>query len=449
LENHQTIGSEYYAPEFLLPYSKLLASTYPKVRLADCCPLITDGDHGSAEYAPRGVPFVLSEAVEEGFVRKDACRYITERHAKTLKRSKLKAGDVLVTKTGVYFGKSAVVDDEFVGANTIAHVGILRPVDSMNPYYLSTFLNSKFGQAQLRRRGIKATRPEIKLVEFDDILVPEVSKEFAGAIQVRIKLALEWLATVKKLHQQADLSLTQALSLDNWHPAEPLSYARHSTDVFAAGRLDADYFAPRVAALLAKLGAAGLTIGSVAPLRQERYYPTKEGEFDYIEISNVRSDGTVSSVRTLQADAPSRATSVVRNGDIVSSTVRPRRRLSALINPSQDGFVCSSGFVVLVPENVPAEVLLTYLRLPLMCELMDLHTSASLYPAISETDFLALPYHPISSAAESKIINAVQAAHIAEKNAHVLLASAKQAVEIAVEKNEAEAIRFLLQSRKS
>ena len=185
------------------------------------------------------------------------------------------------------------------------------------------------------------------------------------------------------MHQQADHFLTHALDLDKWNPAEPLSYPRPASEVFAAGRLDSDYFAPRVASLLAKLGAAGMTIGSVAPQRRERYYPTKEGYFDYIEISNVRSDGTVSSTRTAQAEAASRATSVVRKGDVVSSTVRPVRRLSALISPEQDGFICSSGFVVLVPTDIPAEVLLTYLRLPVVCELMDLHTSASLYPAIS------------------------------------------------------------------
>ncbi len=56
----------------------------------------------------------------------------------------------------------------------------------------------------------------------------------------------------------------------------------------------------------------------------------------------------------------------------------PIRRLSAIISPEQNGHVCSSGFVVLNPKRIAPEVLLTYLRLTIICELMDLHTSASL-----------------------------------------------------------------------
>lgn len=86
-----------------------------------------------------------------------------------------------------------------------------------------------------------------------------------------------------------------------------------------AGRLDSDYFAPRVAQLLRKLGEAGLTIGTVAPARHERFSPVKEGEFDYLEIGNLRSDGTAGAERLPQGEAPSRATQLVRAGDVLTS----------------------------------------------------------------------------------------------------------------------------------
>ena len=78
-------------------------------------------------------------------------------------------------KTGVYFGRSAVVPPGLAGTNTIAHVGVLRLKKTHDPYLVSTFLNCAYGYSQLRPRGIKATRPEIKLVEFADISVPTVS----------------------------------------------------------------------------------------------------------------------------------------------------------------------------------------------------------------------------------------------------------------------------------
>jgi type I restriction enzyme, S subunit len=142
-------------------------------------------------------------------------------------------------------------------------------------------------------------------------------------------------------------------------------------------------------------------------------------------------------------EAPSRATWRVRAGDVLTSTVRPIRRLSALVMPEQDGCIASSGFVVLQPREIPAEVLLTYLRLPLFCELMDLHTSASLYPAISETDLLRLPFPNLHVATCNAIVQSGRSAHAARHRARTLLDRAKRAVEIAIEADEATALKFL------
>ena len=165
--------------------------------------------------------------------------------------------------------------------------------------------------------------------------------------------------------------------------------------------------------------------------------------FRYIEISDVQSDGTAIDNTLPLSEAPSRATWHVRAGDVLTSTVRPNRRLSAIAMPEQDGCIASSGFAVLQPQAVPAEILLTYLRLPLFCELMDLHTSASLYPAISERDLLALPFPEIPAKASAAIVAAVRAAHTARARARTLLAQAQRAVETAIEESESAALTFL------
>ena len=143
------------------------------------------------------------------------------------------------------------------------------------------------------------------------------------------------------------------------------------------------------------------------------------------------------------AEAPSRATQHVRAGDVITSTVRPIRRLSALVAPEQDGAVCSSGFVVLQPQGISGEVLLTFLRLPLVCELMDLHTSATMYPAISESDLLALPIPAIAPSVQAQVQDAVRQSAHARQRATRLLDAAKRAVEIAIEDSEAAALAHL------
>ena len=241
----------------------------------------------------------------------------------------------------------------------------------------------------------------------------------------------------------AETTLLHTLVLDTWTPPEALSYVRSSREAFSAGRLDAEFFTPRVTNLLSKLGRDGLTIADVAPARHERFQSGDSGTFDYIEIGGLSADGTATSETLLQIEAPSRATQHVRTGDVIASTVRPIRRLSALITPEQDGYVCSSGFVVLTPRGINTETLLTYLRLPLVCELMDLHTSATMYPAISESDLLRLPIPAIPASVQNHIATALRQATASRNIATALLDSAKRAVEIAIEDSEAAALSWL------
>ena len=443
LENLQTFGAEYYNRRYVEDQTRLRSGGHKLATLGTLCILITDGDHGIADYQDVGVPFILSENVKEGWIDFSSVRSISREHHNALKRSAINDGDVLVTKTGVYFGKSAVFDGQMGEANTIAHVGILRLSKSLDPYFVSTFLNSRYGQSQLRRRGIKATRPEIKLVEFQDIEVPVVSPILTNAIRRTVQRSKEAHRETEKAVDDASSYLSSAIGLDHWFPPEPLTYTATACSSIAAARLDAEFFAPQMRDLIARLSRTGMKIGEVAPARLEKFDRFLTGSCDYIEISDLNGDGTASSRSIDRTDAPSRATWHVRAGDVITSTVRPIRRLSALIEPSQDGYVCSSGFVVLRPERVGSEVLLTYLRLPLICQLMNLHTSASMYPAISEVDLLDLPFVPPDKRRADAVRNAVVRSRAARARASALLNIAKRTVEIAVEKDEAAALQFL------
>jgi hypothetical protein len=79
------------------------------------------------------------------------------------------------------------------------------------------------------------------------------------------------------------------------------------------------------------------------------------------------------------------------------------------------------------------------LRLQPVCELMNLHTSASLYPAISEADLWAIPIPRITPATQTEVTANVRAAQASRRRAHALLEAAKRAVEIAIEDSEAAA----------
>lgn len=74
---------------------------------------------------------------------------------------------------------------------------------------------------------------------------------------------------------------------------------------------------------------------------------------------------------------------------------------------------------------------------------MDPHTSASLYPAISERDLLKRPFPKLERKTCEDVTAAVRSAHAARREAQSLLARADRAVEIAIEDSETAALAHL------
>src|SRR5258708_14043725 len=153
---------------------------------------------------------------------------------------------------------------------------------------------------------------------------------------------------------------------------------------------------------------------------------------------------TSRSARSPEMEGPSREPSTLRKpraaaggssgrGDVITSTVRPVRRLSALVREDQDGCVCSSGFAVLTPkegeDGIEADVLLTYLRLPVICEILDLNTTASMYPAIPADRLMRLPIVVPDVRTRKAVVGKVRLAMTARFGASKLLERAKHTVE--------------------
>jgi len=434
--------AEFYRQRYL--HEDMALSHWPTQTIGEFA-YVTDGPHGYHivdELSP--IVMLTAKNAKDWFSERDGADPIAGSVDIKNKRSSLEAGDIILSTRGTV-GMCALVIEESLPANIDQDVARITWPDKQHllPEFVVAYLNSTFGQDRITRYASGMVQQGLSLEKVREIPLPLLSPETQAAIAETVRAALRMRRQAVKNIHESEQTLLRALGLENWQPPEPLTYTRSSRDAFAAGRLDAEYFAPRVLELLHRLNTDHLTVGDMAPARHERFLPDQTGNFDYIEISDIRTNGTAISETIPHVEAPSRATWHVKAGDVITSMVRPIRRLSALIAPEQNGFVCSSGFVVLQPKAVPAEVLLTYLRLPPVCELMNLHTSASLYPAISETDLLALPIPHIDSEVQSLVVESVRAAQSSRRRAAQLLNAAQRAVEIVIETDEATALAFL------
>lgn len=431
---HQELGKnyrlepEYYQPFYLEAYSKIKHCGLPISKLGSLCKKVTDGSHITPDYQEEGIPFLMIRNVHEENISFEDTKFITEKLDLQLKHCKPKVGDILLSKVGS-IGISAVVQNDAPDFNIFVSLAVIKDIE-INPYYLSTFLNSYYGKVQCFREAKGISQPDLHLEEIRDFLVPLPDDSFQREIQAIVLKSIKERQKSKKLYQEAEALLLHELGLDALDLSDELTYERNFDEVAQAGRLDAQYFAPRYQRTLKQMSKSGKTIGDVAPLAKRLFRSKLADEyFEYIEIGSLTGDGRAESEKLLSAEAPSRAQWIVRKDDVITSTVRPIRRLSALIESQQENFVCSSGFAVLEPEAIEPEVLLVWLRLPIISEILDLHTTATMYPAIAVDTLLRIPITKPSESVSKQIVQNIQNSREAIKTAKQLLEDAKRRVE--------------------
>jgi type I restriction enzyme S subunit len=117
-----------------------------------------------------------------------------------------------------------------------------------------------------------------------------------------------------------------------------------------------------------------------------------EALIDYVEISDVdESRGLKSSELMPYKAAPSRARRIVRDGDVIISTVRTYLRAVAPITSPPENLVVSTGFAVIRPERLISG----FARYALVAEgfvgsVIARSTGVS-YPAINASDLVRIP----------------------------------------------------------
>ena len=442
LNSDLRFDAQFFQKAYLAEDSRRKA--YPKLLIGGEA-FVTDGPHGYHELDDSSPIAMLTAKCARGwFASREGADLISKDTHNANLRSSLDANDLILSTRGTV-GLCGIVEPDVLPANIDQDVAriVLHSDSALQPKYLLAYLNSRFGQDWMVRYSAGMVQQGLSLEKVRNLPVPRLSDGLQDHIALVVDQASKARREAANLFVEAEQTLLEELGLTHWTPPEPLTYQRSAKSVFQAGRYDSEYFAPRVQELIKRLSASGLTVGEVAPVRRVQFSPKAGESIDYIEISDVTQYGEVNSTRLDGGEAPSRATWHVSEGDLVTSTVRPIRRLTAMIRPEQDNFVCSSGFVVLQPRAIPSEVLLMYFRLPLICELMDLHTTASMYPAISVENILALPFVRLSDKGADSIVAQVKSAGTARQESRDLLERATRGVEVAIEDSETAALKYL------
>lgn len=111
-------------------------------------------------------------------------------------------------------------------------------------------------------------------------------------------------------------------------------------------------------------------------------------EIKYIDIGSVTSNGEVTNIQKFMfKDAPSRARRIVKDKDILISTVRTYLKAITSIEKSEDNLICSTGFAVLTPnEKVNYKFLSYFVRCNLFIDEIVSRSTGVSYPAITSSE---------------------------------------------------------------
>jgi type I restriction enzyme S subunit len=109
-----------------------------------------------------------------------------------------------------------------------------------------------------------------------------------------------------------------------------------------------------------------------------------EYELNYVDIGSIdKTLGIVNKEKYIFEEAPSRARRIVKDGDILVSTVRTYLRAIAPVIEPEDNLIVSTGFAVIRPQKINSEYLSFLLRSKYFVEKVVSMSVGVSYPAIN------------------------------------------------------------------
>ncbi len=114
-------------------------------------------------------------------------------------------------------------------------------------------------------------------------------------------------------------------------------------------------------------------------------------EITYVDIGNVDSIQGITDVEELVFEnAPSRARRIVRQGDVIISTVRTYLRAIAQIQTTDANLIVSTGFAVIRPRQMDDGFVAYAVNAPYFVERVVAHSVGVSYPAINASELACL-----------------------------------------------------------
>ncbi|NOT18211.1 MAG: restriction endonuclease subunit S [Sulfuriferula sp.] len=369
--------------------------------------------------------------------------------------------DVLFNRTNSYewVGRTGVfkkqAGKDFVFASYL--VRFIPNQEKVLPEYLASFLSSKFGVNEIRRRARQSiNQTNVNPEEAKAIRIPLLNFEIQNSIKNRFDIAVEKLLQSQATYAKAEKLLLDTLGMADFSPETETVSIKSFKDSFAAtGRLDAEYYQPKYEQVMAHITAqshdtlsALVTIKKSIEPGSDEYSDDEQG-LPFMRVADYSKFGVTPPQKKIKA-------SFVAENKAKLDGLMPK---AGTILFSKDGSVgeayclrkdanfITSGAVLHLTVRDTKKLLPDYLTLALNSKLVKMQAegdaggSIILHWRVSEIERVVVPLADLPT--QQKIATLVQQSFTLKAESERLLAVAKRAVEIAIEQDEAIALSWL------
>ncbi|PMP37033.1 restriction endonuclease subunit S [Vibrio splendidus] len=190
--------------------------SWPVIALEDLCHTVTKGTTPTSigyNFASEGIPFLRIQNLKGNSVDLEDVLYIDSSTHQALKRSMIKAGDLLITIAGT-IGRTAIVPSHFPDCNCNQAVAIIRfDTEKLLPLYLLYWLNSVDAKSQIAGKKVTATISNLSLGQIKNLKIPlpplETQKQIAAVLEKADQLRKD----CQQMEQELN-SLAQSVFID-------------------------------------------------------------------------------------------------------------------------------------------------------------------------------------------------------------------------------------------
>ncbi|MHB8927069.1 MAG: restriction endonuclease subunit S [Bacillota bacterium] len=428
------LDAEYYRPEYLAQDTAVGGVAHePLANLAG----VSDGNHVSIaeSFSDQGVRYLRGQDLSDFFINDKDPKYVPEPTYRSLRRSHMKPGDVLVGIVAT-IGTVSLVTDRFDKLTGNCKIGILRP-RSIEPEYLAVYLASAVGQREIRRRVRGTVQTGIVLPDLKNLPIAILSDEIRNAVMDDVVAAMGLRNKAQTRYAEAEALMESALGFGGLDLSQKLFYQRSYGDAQAFDRLDAEYFQPAKKVVLDALeGVSGTAIGAIYQVARQVWMPAKKGGLvrNY-DLSAARQPFLDDTVLPVSPDEVDSAKVKLRPGDLVVSRLRSYLKEIAVVTDTGNiPMVGSTEFIVLRSKahSVSPEVLGVYLRSPYVQTVLRWCQDGSNHPRFDQKELLSLRIPDAVLGVQDAIDDCIQTSIAAHRESRRRLNQAKKTVEDAI-----------------